>query len=134
MNVIAARETKKLLDRIYPLRKCSNPPGRHCLYYHMGQCLACSTETVPKTVYDEIIADISKFLHGGYKEIKQDLKEIMNIAIEQLKFESAKELCDQIASIEAVIERQKFTLNEKTDIDMLSYNYNKDNKIEQFFF
>src|SRR5699024_1158242 len=38
-NVIAARETKKLLDRIYPLRKCSNPPGRHCLYYHMGQCL-----------------------------------------------------------------------------------------------
>src|SRR5699024_10368825 len=73
-NVIAARETKKLLDRIYPLRKCSNPPGRHCLYYHMGQCLACSTETVPKTVYDEIIADIYKFLHGGYKEIKKNIK------------------------------------------------------------
>src|SRR5699024_11375288 len=79
-------------------------------------CLACSTETVPKTVYDEIIADISKFLHGGYKEIKQDLKEKMNIASEQLNFERAKELRDQIASIEAVMERQKVTLNEKTDI------------------
>src|SRR5699024_129577 len=32
-NVIAARQVKKLLDRIYPLRKCKNPPGRYCLYY-----------------------------------------------------------------------------------------------------
>lgn len=40
-NVLAARETKKLLDRLYPLRKCNNPPGRVCLYYHMDQCLAC---------------------------------------------------------------------------------------------
>jgi len=133
-NVIAARETKKLLDRIYPLRKCSNPPGRHCLYYHMGQCLACSTETVPKTVYDEIIADISKFLHGGYKEIKQDLKEKMNIASEQLNFERAKELRDQIASIEAVMERQKVTLNEKTDIDIFGYSYNKGWMCVQVFF
>lgn len=46
-NVIAARETKKLLDRMYPLRKCNNPPGRPCLYYHMHQCLACS-ENPPK--------------------------------------------------------------------------------------
>ncbi len=41
-NVIAAKETKRLLDRIYPLRKCNNPPGKVCLYYHLGQCLACS--------------------------------------------------------------------------------------------
>src|SRR5699024_11864694 len=109
-NVIAARETKKLLDRIYPLRKCSNPPGRHCLSYHMGQCLACSTETVPKTVDNEIIADISKFLDGGYKEIKQDLKEKKNIASEQLNIERANELRDQIASIESVIEGKKVTL------------------------
>src|SRR5699024_5501664 len=36
-NVIAARETKRLLDRLYPLRKCKNKPGDYCLYYHMGQ-------------------------------------------------------------------------------------------------
>src|SRR5699024_4382001 len=124
-NVIAERETKKLLDRIYPLRKCSNPQGRNCLYYLMGNCLACSTETVTKSIYEEIIADISKFLHSGYKEIKQDLKEKMNIASEKLNFERAKELRDQIASIDAVMERQKVTLNEKTDIDIFGYSYNK---------
>src|SRR5699024_10239749 len=133
-NVIAARKTKKLLDRIYPIRKCSNPPGSHCLYYHMGQCLAYSTERVPKTVYDEISADISKFLHGGYKEIKQDLKEKMNIASEQLNFERAKELRDQIASIEAVMGRQKVTLNDKTDIDIFGYSYNKGWMCVQVFF
>ena len=37
---IAANETKKLLDRIYPLRKCPTLPDRVCLYYHLGQCLA----------------------------------------------------------------------------------------------
>src|SRR5699024_7470410 len=73
-NVIAARETKKLLDRIYPLRKCSNPKGKPCLYYHLGQCLACGEEEVPKEKYEEIIKEITTFLHGGYSEIKRNLK------------------------------------------------------------
>src|SRR5690625_2385441 len=47
-NVLAARETKKLLDRIYPLRKCNNKQGDHCLYYHLGQCLACADQPPSK--------------------------------------------------------------------------------------
>src|SRR5690554_3409296 len=100
-NVIAARETKKLLDRLYPLRKCNNPPGRYCLYYHMGQCLACSEKAVPKEKYDEIVQEISSFLHGGYKEIKKDLQEKMLAASDELNFERAQELRDQITHIEA---------------------------------
>src|SRR5699024_7495600 len=68
-NVIAARETKRLLDRLYPLRKCKNKPGDYCLYYHMGQCLACSKETISKETYQQITQEISTFLHGGYREI-----------------------------------------------------------------
>src|SRR5690625_1707504 len=64
-NVIAARETKKLLDRLYPLRKCNNPPGKYCLYYHMNQCLACSDEPVPKESYDKLVQEIAGFLSGG---------------------------------------------------------------------
>src|SRR5699024_4660861 len=113
-NVIAARETKKLLDRLYPLRKCSNRPGDNCLYYHMGQCLACGEESVAKSTYDAITVEISKFLHGGYKEIKDDLLEKMYAASESLHFERAQELRDQIHHIEAVMEQQKVILNEKT--------------------
>src|SRR5699024_5908757 len=124
-NVIAARQVKKLLDRIYPLRKCKNPPGRYCLYYHMGQCLACSKEPVPKERYDQIIGEISRFLRGGYSEIKNELKEKMEIESEALRFERAQELRDQMNAIEAVMEQQKVSLNEKTDIDIFGYSYNK---------
>lgn len=124
-NVIAARETKKLLDRIYPLRKCNNPPGKYCLYYHLGQCLACGEEEVPKEKYDQIIQEITRFLQGGYKEIKEELQQKMFEASEQLNFERAQELRDQIQAIEAVMEQQKVTFSEKIDIDIFGYSYNK---------
>ena len=133
-NVIAARETKKLLDRLYPLRKCNNPPGRYCLYYHMDQCLACGEKTVPKEEYDKIIQEISSFLHGGYKEIKNDLQEKMLAASDELNFERAQELRDQITHIEAVMEQQKVTLNEKVNIDIFGYSCNKGWMCVQVFF
>src|SRR5690625_1251244 len=89
-NVIAARETKRLLDRMYPLRKCNNPSGRVCLYYHMGQCLACSETPPSASDYAKIVQNISSFLHGGFKDIKQDIKKKMYEASEQLNFERAK--------------------------------------------
>lgn len=133
-NVIAAREVKKLLDRMYPYRKCSNPPGKYCLYYHLGQCLACCKEPVPKSRYEEITQEISRFLHGGYREIKQKLTEKMYDASEELQFERAQEYRDQITHIEAVMEHQKVTLNEKVNIDIFGYSYNKGWMCIQVFF
>lgn len=133
-NVIAARETKKLLDRLYPLRKCSNPPGKFCLYYHLDQCLACSKEPVPKATYQHIIQEITSFLHGGYREIKQHLTSKMLKASEVLNFERAKEYRDQIEHIEAVMEQQKVALTENVDIDMFGYSYNKGWMCVQVFF
>ena len=133
-NVIAARETKKLLDRLYPLRKCSNKAGQYCLYYHLDQCLACSKETVPKETYQAIIQEISSFLHGGYRDIKNDLTKKMLKASESLNFERAKEYRDQITHIEAVMEQQKVALTENVDIDMFNYSYNKGWMCIQVFF
>ena len=133
-NVIAARETKKLLDRLYPLRKCNNPPGRYCLYYHMGQCLACSDQAIPKETYDQIVQNISKFLQGGYTEIKKELKLKMKEASDSLNFERAQELRDLIHHIETVMEQQNVTLNEKVDIDIFGFSYNKGWMCIQVFF
>lgn len=124
-NVIAARETKRLLDRMYPLRKCTNKPGDYCLYYHLDQCLACSDQEVLPETYEKIIAEITSFLQGGYRDIKESLKEKMYEASEQLNYERAKELRDQITHIEAVMEQQKVMLNEKINIDIFGYDYNK---------
>ncbi|AXI09624.1 excinuclease ABC subunit C [Oceanobacillus zhaokaii] len=133
-NVIAARETKKLLDRLYPLKKCNNPPGRPCLYYHMHQCLACSEHPPTAKEYNAIVQEISSFLHGGFNEIKNNLKNKMLEASEQLNFERAKELRDQIQHIEAVMEQQKMTLNDRIDRDVFGYSVEKGWMCVQVFF
>lgn len=133
-NVLSARETKKLLDRLYPLRKCNNPPGRVCLYYHMGQCLACSETPASKETYKQIVQDITAFLNGGHKEIKRNLKSNMYEASSDLNFERAKELRDQIQHIEIVMEQQRMTLNDRVDRDLFGFSYDKGWMCIQVFF
>lgn len=133
-NAYAARETKKLLDRIYPLRKCNNPPGKYCLYYHMHQCYACSENPPSEAEYRKIVQEMTSFLQGGHKKIKEDLKRKMEEAAEALNFERAKELRDQIQHIEVVMEQQKMTLNDEMDRDVFGYSYDKGWMCVQVFF
>lgn len=133
-NVIAARETKKLLDRLYPLRKCDKMPDRVCLYYHMKQCLAPCVYPVSEETNRSIVQSITSFLNGGHKEIKRDIKEKMYQASEDLDFERAKELRDQIQHIEAVMEQQKMTLKDQVNRDIFGYSYDKGWMCIQVFF
>ncbi|WP_374722933.1 excinuclease ABC subunit UvrC [Peribacillus tepidiphilus] len=133
-NVGAANETKKLLDRIYPLRKCSTLPDRVCLYYHLGQCLAPCVNEVSETEYKKIVEEITRFLSGGYKEIKNELQEKMLAAAEELDFERAKEYRDKIAHIQATMEKQKMTMTDFTDRDVFGYAYDKGWMCVQVFF
>ena len=133
-NVQAANETKKLLDRIYPLRKCSTLPDRVCLYYHMGQCLAPCVETVSEETNKQLVDEIVRFLNGGYKEIKQELTDKMTTAAESLDFERAKEFRDQILHIEATMEKQKMEMNDFVDRDVFGYAVDKGWMCVQVFF
>ncbi|MGJ7920499.1 excinuclease ABC subunit UvrC [Neobacillus sp. LXY-4] len=133
-NVQAANETKKLLDRIYPLRKCSNLPDRVCLYYHMGQCLAPCIKDVSEQEYKTLTDEITRFLNGGYKEIKKELTEKMSEAAELLDFERAKEFRDKIIHIETIMEKQKMTMTDFTDRDVFGYRVDKGWMCVQVFF
>ncbi|NQD68028.1 excinuclease ABC subunit UvrC [Bacillus haikouensis] len=133
-NVGAANETKKLLDRLYPLRKCTTLPDRVCLYYHMGQCLAPCVKEVKRDTYREMTDEIARFLNGGYKEIKKKLTEKMNAASENMEFERAKEFRDQILHIEATMEKQKMTMTDFTDRDVFGFAVDKGWMCVQVFF
>ena len=133
-NVMAARETKKLLDRLYPLRKCSTLPNKVCLYYHIGQCLAPCVNEVNEETYKEMTSEITKFLQGGYQEIKDQLTEKMLAASEELDFERAKEFRDKIAAIETTMEKQKMTMNDRVDRDVFGYAFEKGWLCVQVFF
>lgn len=133
-NVLAARETKKLLDRIYPLRKCNNKPGQYCLYYHLGQCLACADTPPSEEDYQAITQDVVSFLNGGHTAIKNQLKEKMQTASDELNFERAKEFRDQIQHIDIIMERQTMILNDRIDRDIFNYTFNKGWMCVQVFF
>ncbi|MED3622677.1 excinuclease ABC subunit UvrC [Neobacillus thermocopriae] len=133
-NVGAANETKKLLDRIYPLRKCSSLPDRVCLYYHLGQCLAPCVNEVDEEQYKQMTDEITRFLNGGYKEIKKELTEKMSAAAEELDFERAKEYRDKIIHIETIMEKQKITMTDFTDRDVFGYAVDKGWMCVQVFF
>lgn len=124
-NAYAAQQTKKLLDRMYPLRKCGVMPKEVCLYYHMGQCLAPCEKEVDPSEYERITQEIQSFLGGGHEEIKKELQRKMEEAAEELYFERAKELRDQIMNIDAIMEKQKITTSDAKDRDVLGFAVDK---------
>ena len=76
---------------------------------------------VARREYKQMTDEITRFLNGGYKEIKKELSEKMHEAAEELDFERAKEYRDQIAHIEVTMEKQKMTMNDFTDRDVFGY-------------
>lgn len=124
-NAFAAQQTKKLLDRLYPLRKCNVLPDKVCLYYHLGQCVAPCEHHVDQAKYDEMIGEISRFLNGGHADIRPELKRKMEEAAEELAFERAREYRDQITAIDAVMEKQTINMTDAMDRDVFGYAVDK---------
>lgn len=133
-NAGSAQQVKRLLDKMYPLRKCQNLKDRVCLYYHLGQCLAPCEFPVEKETYNGIIKNITRFLQGDYKEIKHELEEKMNQAAENLQYERAKEYRDQLIDIENIMSKQVISLNDRIDRDIFGYHIDKGWMCVQVFF
>lgn len=124
-NAFAAQQTKKLLDRLYPLRKCRTLPDKVCLYYHLGQCLAPCVYPVPASENERMVGEIARFLNGGHGDIKRELQRKMEEAAEELAFERAREYRDQIMAIEALMEKQSITVIDAKDRDVFGYAVDK---------
>ncbi|MDF2836941.1 MAG: excinuclease subunit [Paenibacillus sp.] len=124
-NAYAAQQTKKLLDRLYPLRKCNTLPDKVCLYYHLGQCIAPCEFEIEKQTYETMIGEITRFLNGGHDAVKHELQRKMEEAAESLEFERAKEFRDQLVAIDAVMEKQKITMSDAMDRDIFGYAVDK---------
>lgn len=120
-DATAARETFKLLNRLYPLRKCNHIPKKPCLYYSLGQCLAPCIQDVSQQDYDDIKKSIVKLLNGDIKEKVNELHEKMLKASDELNFEQAKEYRDLISHIQYVTAKQHVQFNDHVDRDILGY-------------
>lgn len=121
----AAWQTMRLLNRLYPLRKCRKLPKKACLYYHLHQCLGPCIQEVDETVYQQMALEIRKFLKGDVKEILDQLKAEMDQATEELAFEKAQEKLELIQAIEHVTARQQIDFKDRRDRDVFGYYFDK---------
>ncbi len=121
----SAYEMVKLVNQIFPIRKCRHLGRQECLYYHMHQCLApCVRETDPK-VQAAIKSDVVRFLKGDMEDVLKSLRAKMQAAAEELQFERAKELRDQILHIEHIKEKQSIDFSDRTSRDVFGYYEDK---------
>lgn len=121
----AARDTQKLLQSIYPFRRCTKIPNKVCLYYHMGQCLGPCEFEIAEDQYVVMSEKVTKFLNGDTKEIKEDLTNKMFEASEALAFEKAGEYKRMIDSIDRVVDKQMIEMDHKGSKDAFAYYSDK---------
>lgn len=124
-NVYGAEQTLQILQKLYPLRRCNGPQSRACLYFHIGQCIGPCDHDVSKEEYDEQKAKIRSFLNGNVQEVKDDLLVKMEEASQNLDYERAAELRDQIRNIEETVEKQTIISRDNTPRDIFSFYMNK---------
>ncbi len=133
-NATAAQEAARLLNRLFPFRKCRQIPTRSCLYFHLDQCLAPCTRDVSPNDYEEISKNASTFLNGDQSEVLNLLSAKMQTAAESLQFERAKEYRDLIEDLKRLGEKQNITLNDFIDRDVIGYAKTTDQLCIQVFY
>ena len=133
-DVGAANEIKRLLDRIFPFRKCTNPPSKVCFYYHIGQCMAHTICKKDEDYFKSMAQEVSDFLKGQDDKIIDDLKGKMAAAAQTMEFERAAEYRDLIQAIGTLRTKQRVMAKDLQNRDVFGYHVDKGWMCVQVFF
>ena len=133
-NVTAARTTVNLLNRIYPLRKCTTYNKKPCLYYHINQCLGYCTNQVDESKINEMKKEIIRFLKGDSSQVTKKIEEEMLIESNNMHYEKAMELKELLDYINITLAKQKVEINDNIDRDIFGYYLDKGYLSMQVFF
>lgn len=133
VDIKSATEVKKILDKIYPLRKCNPVEKRPCMYYQIGECIGPCAKKITAEDYKSQISKIKSFLTGNTKEILSDLQRKMQEHIKNLEFEAAGQIHNYIKSIEVSVQNQVVADSTNVDRDYIGFTFNNDYICIQIF-
>ena len=133
VDIKSAMEVKKILDKIYPLRKCNPVEKRPCMYYQIGECIGPCAKKITPDEYKTQINKIKSFLTGNTKEILEDLNNKMQDHVKYLEFEAAGQIHSYIKSIEISVQNQVVADSNNIDRDYIGYSFNNDYICIQIF-
>jgi len=122
-SALSVRSTVKLIDRIFHLRKCRDRSlrkrSRPCLNYQLERCLGPCAMEIPTETYRQIVDQVILFLEGRSQELIKNLRQGMETASENLDFERAAKIRDQIKAVERTVERQSVVSPKMEDQDVI---------------
>ncbi len=134
----SVRKTLKLIKKIFPFRTCTKPLNgkdkRPCLDYYIHRCLGPCVGAADKQEYQEVINQVVLFLEGKQELVLGELKDKMKVSAQQLQFEKAALLRDQIHAVEKVIEGQKIAITLKGEQDIIGLAQNEGQAYVEIFF
>ena len=125
-HAYAIRETLDLLLRTFPIRTCTNAKfdrhhrlGRPCLYAHIEKCAAPCVGDIEHDAYMQLVQELIDFLDGEHEPVVRRLEERMQRASDELEFELAARVRDQLGSVRKAIERQQMVGTREEDYDLI---------------
>ncbi len=137
-SVWAVHQTLDLLRHIFPYLTCdreiTGKDARPCLYFDIKLCSGPCIGAIDRTGYAQLIADLCAFLDGQTDPIVTRLQQEMAAAADQLSFEKAAQIRDQLQSIERVVEKQKVITSEEGNSDVLAIARANNEACIQVFF
>lgn len=124
-SAFAVRDTLQLLHKTFPLIPCGKswtgePVQRPCLYFHLGRCLGPCAGLSDRKEYGAVLDKVERFLGGKEELMVEDLRKEMEAAAEDLDFEAAAKIRDQLNAIETVMSRQKVLNTDAVDQDVIA--------------
>ena len=130
------RETIRLIYKIFPLRQSKDkldgsPLRRPCLNHQMGRCLAPCAGLVSSENYSQVVLEVSLFLKGKNTTLLKNLKEQMQTASVETRYEEAAVLRDKILAVQTVLDKQKIISTSLEDQDVIAYCSEKDKAMAQ---
>ncbi|MFA5323697.1 MAG: excinuclease ABC subunit UvrC, partial [Smithella sp.] len=127
---MAAKETLRFVQQIFPLRTCRNRDFKlrpmPCLEYQLGRCLAPCKGLIDEESYRRLVNGTVSFLQGRRRELVSELKKQMYEASQQLNYEEAARLRDRIAALDHALEKQNVDWGSEKDQDVVGL-YEHDN-------
>ena len=128
---LAAKETLKFVQQIFPLRSCRNRDfklrPRPCLEHQIGRCLAPCKGLIDDDSYRKLVENTVSFLQGHRRSLITEIKTQMEEAAQNLNFEEAARLRDRVAAIEHTLEKQNVDWGGINDQDVLGAYAHDDN-------
>lgn len=123
-DIVAVKDTLKLIRLIFRVpcgyRHPENSKGKACLYYHINQCLGVCCNHSNKEEYNNAVSDVIKFLNGDRKELIKKLTSRLMLYSENLEFEKAAKVRDQIDSVNRLFNKQQVVSDTYDDKDVIA--------------